>query len=63
VGGARVVTGVHALMPTAATLADPPGNRRSITPSTEKNHACEEKRREKGWPEIDAQVHAKEGRS
>jgi hypothetical protein len=34
----------------------------SLTRSTEKNHACEEKRREKGWPQIDAQICA-EGRS
>jgi hypothetical protein len=35
----------------------------SLTPSTEKNHACEEKRREKGRSEVDAQVRAEEGRS
>jgi hypothetical protein len=47
---------------TAAPLADPPGIGGSVTRSPEKNHACEEKRREKGWPQIDAQNRA-EGRS
>jgi hypothetical protein len=62
VGGPRVVTGSHA-------LGDCRHTRRSTGGSalhhsfTEKNHACEEKRREKGWPEVDAQVYAKEGRS
>ena len=33
----------------------------SFTPSTETIHACEEKGREKGWSEIGAQSHEKEG--
>jgi hypothetical protein len=48
--------------------ADPPhspihrGIGGSLTPSTEKNHACEEKKREKERSEVDAQGHAEEGR-
>lgn len=60
--GARVGRGTPAES-TAASLADPPGDRRLPHSFTEKNHACEEKRREKGCSEVHAQVHAEEGGS
>jgi hypothetical protein len=62
VSGARVARGTSAAADRRSNSPIHRGIGRSLTRSTEKNHACEEKTREKGWPEVGAQICA-EGRS
>jgi hypothetical protein len=62
VSGVCVANGTPAVADRRSNTPIHRGIGRSLTRSTETNHACEEKRREKGWPQIHAQDCA-EGRS